>query len=306
MSLNININQFKLEFSDRVELLLQESGGRLRDTVNIQTFTGSRSGSPVNQVGAIQGSTPAGRFAPLNRVDAPNERRWVDPIDRELTQQLDRFDMLKYTQDFKAPYAENAAKDFGRFMDQLIIDSAPGTAKTGELGSGSEAFDTANFRIAADFGAGSAIGLSVAKLLQARQLLAEAHVNLDDDPLTIIITPKQETDLLNEIQVTSTEFTRTARLEEGRVRSFLGFRFIVKTQNANDLDATALPVINVDERRVLVYVKSGVTLGIWKDMAAEVDRIPTLSSIPWQIYTSGSAGATRMEQGKVLEILCKE
>ena len=103
MSANLHRNQFKIEFSDRVDHLRQESGGMLRQFVNVETFTGSKQASPVNQVGAVVGSAPAGRFAPMARVDANPTRRWVEPEDRALPQLLDKFAMLRYTQDFKGP-----------------------------------------------------------------------------------------------------------------------------------------------------------------------------------------------------------
>jgi hypothetical protein len=305
MSINIATNQFQLEFSDRVELLLQESGSRLRNSVTVEGVSGARSTSPVNQVGAIAGSTPAGRFAPLNRVDAPTDKRWIDPTDRELPQLLDKFDMLRYSQDFKGPYARNAAMDMGRFMDDLIIEAATGAAKTGELGGGSEAFDTTNFRIAAGFGAASPVGLTVAKLIEAQRVFMNAHVDLDMERPTLVISPRQHADLLNQIEVTSADFAATKRLEDGRVTSFMGFDIIVKTQKA-DLSTDALPIINTDERRCLAYVKSGIHLSIWKDIQTRVDERKDLSSIPWQIYTCATAGATRLEQGRVLEILCDE
>ena len=305
MSINIPTNQFQLEFSDRVELLLQESGSRLRNSVTVESVSGARSASPVNQVGAIAGDTPAGRFAPLNRVDAPTQRRWVDPTDRELPQLLDKFDMLRYSQDFKGPFAMNAAMDIGRWMDDLIIEAATGSAKTGELGAGTEAFDTANFRIAANFGASSNVGLTVAKLIEAQRILMAAHVDLDMEAPTLVISPRQHADLLNQTEVTSADFASTKRLENGRVTSFMGFNILVKTQKA-DLTTDALPLINTDERRCLVYVKSGVHLSIWKDIQTRIDERKDLSSIPWQIYTCATAGATRLEQGRVLEILCDE
>lgn len=305
MSINIPVNQFQLEFSDKVELLLQEKGSRLRDTVSIDTVSGAKQMSPVNQVGAISGSTPAGRFAPLNRVDAPTERRWVQPTDRELPQLLDKFDMLKYSQDFKGPFAENAAMDIGRWMDDLIISAATGSALTGETGGSTETFDTSTYRIDANFGASGDVGLTVAKLLRARKILRAAHVDLDAEEPTCVISAAQEEDLLNEIQVVNKDYANTARLEDGKVKRFLGFNFIVKTQKA-DLTADALPLINTDQRRVLVYVKSGVNLSIWKDIETRVDERKDLSSIPWQIYTCASAGATRLQQGKVVEILCGE
>ena len=59
-------------------------------------------------------------------------------------------------------------------------------------------------------------------------------------------------------------------------------------------------------RRCFAFVKSGLHLGVWKDMASRVDERRYLSGIPWQIYACATAGATRLEQGKVIEVKCAE
>ena len=80
---------------------------------------------------------------------------------------------------------------------------------------------------------------------------------------------------------------------------------VVKTKAANNVDS-ALPLVSANTRGVLAFVKSGVHLGVWKDIETRVDERKDLSSIPWQIYTCASAGAVRLEQGKVVQILCNE
>lgn len=305
MSANLNLNQFKIEFSDRVELLRQESGGKLRPYVNTETFTGSKIASPVNQVGAVSGNTPTGRFSPMTRVDANTQRRWVEPSDRELPQLLDKFDMLRYTQDFKGPYAMNAAMDIGRWEDDLIIAAALGDAKIGELGGSTEAFDTTNFRVAVTEGAASDVGLTIAKMIKATEIFMAANVDIDSEAPTLVISPKQHSDLLKQVEVVNKDYSDKPRLESGRVKSFLGFNIVVKTQKA-DLSANALPLINTNERRCFAFVRSGITLGMWKDIETRVDERKDLSGIPWQIYTCATEGATRLEQGRVVEIICQE
>lgn len=298
-------NQFKIEFSDRVELLLQERGSKLRQFTREETHTGAKQASPVNQVGAITGATPAGRFAPLNRIDAPTDRRWVFPTDRELPQLLDKFDMLRYSQDFKGPYVENAALDIGRWLDDLIIEAATGDAKTGELGTGTESFDTTNFRINANFGASASVGLTVPKLIELQKRFMEANVDIDVEIPTVVITPRQHADLLNQVEVVSRDYNvRPVLGQDGMVRQFLGMNIVVTNRTTEN--GGKMGVVNSDERRCFAFVKSGLHLGIWKDIETRIDERKDLSSIPWQIYTCATAGATRLEQGKVIEVLCDE
>ena len=52
--------------------------------------------------------------------------------------------------------------------------------------------------------------------------------------------------------------------------------------------------------------KSGLYLGIWKDTENDVDRRKDLSGLPYQIYTMMSSGATRLEPGRLLQVLCAD
>tara|TARA_R110000822_G_scaffold116063_1_gene247932 strand:+ start:90 stop:980 length:891 start_codon:yes stop_codon:yes gene_type:complete len=290
-------NLFVSQFSSNIQLLLQQKGSRLANKVTMGSHTGSKQASPVDQVGAIVAATPAGRFAPKNRTDASLTRRWVFPIDKEIDQLFDKFDQLKMISDPKSKYGENAANAILRAYDDEIIRAATATAYTGETGTGTEAWDTA-YDVADDFGsAGTETGLVVPKLIEAIRLFEANEVNLDEDPATLVIGPKQHADLLNQVQVVSTDFNDRPVLVDGRVKRFLGFDIVVSNR---------LAVIDTDNRACLAFVKSGLYLGTWQDLQNNVSQRNDLSGEPWDLYTSASYGATRIEQGKVLRVVCDE
>jgi hypothetical protein len=285
------------QYSSNVDLKLQQKGSKLRHLVSTGTHEGSQA-SPVDQFGAVEAQAPAGRFAPLNRVDAAVDRRWVFPTDRELPQLIDSFDKLRTITDPESQYVTNAANAFGRFWDDIIIDAALGTSYIGVAGAGTEAFDTSTYSIANDFGAAASVGLTVAKIIEAQRLFMVAEVDLDNDPSTLIISPTQHANLLNQVEVVSTDYNMKPILDgEGKVKNFLGFNIIV----SNRLDSSGST-----DRHVIAFVKSGMYLGIWEELTHNVSVRTDLSSQPWQLYSKNTAGATRLEQGKVLRILCGE
>ena len=294
MSVNIP-DHFVSQFSSDIELLLQQKGSKLRQHVTTGTHQGKQA-SPVNQIGAITAQAPAGRFAPKNRTDASMARRWVFPQDKEVDQLLDKFDMLRLIEEPRPEYVRNAAHAIGRAFDDEIIDTLIGTSVTGETGTGSEAFDTTNFGIANDFGSAAAVGLTVAKMIEMNRIFEEADVDLDSDPVTMIIGPLQHANLLNQVEIVSTDFNMKPVLVEGRVRSFLGANMVV----SNRLDLTG------SDRQVIAFVKSGAYLGLWKDIQTNVSVRNDLSSEPWDMYSCATFGATRLEQGKIQSILCSE
>ena len=76
---------FTEQFSTNLELLLQQMGSLLRGRVK-EGFHVGKMASPINQIGAVQLKAPAGRFAPVGRVDASFVRRWVFPREGDLPQ----------------------------------------------------------------------------------------------------------------------------------------------------------------------------------------------------------------------------
>src|SRR5882762_3185801 len=254
---------YTTQFSTNLELLLQQMGSKLRGKVR-EGFHVGKMASPINQVGAISLKQPSGRYTPKNRTDAQFVRRWVFPQEGEIDQLIDSFDELQTIVDPKSQYTENAANAVGRGWDDAIISNATGTAQLGQDASAltSETFSTTSFQISASFGASAANGLTVAKIIEAVRIFEHFHNDLMADPPTLVIGSQQHSDLLNQVQVVSTEFNSKPVLEDGRVKHFLGFDVEVSER---------LPQTTVGTTRgVLAFVKSGVYLGMWKDVTNRV------------------------------------
>jgi len=288
---------FTTQFSTVLELKLQQLGSKLRGRVE-EGFHVGKQASPINQIGAIQLKAPAGKFAPKAHTNADFTRRWVFPQDGEIDQLIDSFDELRTIVDPKSKYSTNAANAVGRGWDDAIIAAAFGTAQTGADAGGlsAETFDTTKFQIADTFGSGSSVGLTVAKMIEAQRILRHYHNDLDMDPPTMVIGSKQEAELLGQVEVVSTEYNDRPVLVEGRVKRFLGFDIVVSER----LTVTS------NLRQVIVFVKSGLYLGMWKDMTNRVSIRNDLSSEPYDLYTAVTYGATRTQPGKVLQILCAD
>lgn len=291
---------YTTQFSTNVELLLQQKGSKLRGRVREGAHVGKMA-SPINQIGTLALKAPAGRYAPLVRQDAAYVRRWVFPQEGEMEQLVDSFDELQTVVDPKSGLVETASNAVGRAWDDCLILQATGVAQLGQDAAGltTETFSTANFQIAATFGAnGNASGLTVAKFIEARRILEHYHNDLEMDRPTAIIGSQQHSDLLSQVEVVSTEFNSRPVLVDGVVRQFLGFDIVVSER---------LPQTTINTTRgVLVFVKSGLYLGVWKDMTHNIDIRADLSGRPWQILTQAMFGATRTQPGKVLQILCAD
>ena len=290
---------FTEQFSTNLELLLQQMGSKLRGKVR-EGFHVGKMASPINQIAAIQMKAPVGRFAPIWRTDASFVRRWVFPREGDINQMIDSFDELETIVDPKSMYVENAAMAAGRAWDDEIIASALGTATTGvDIGTLTQetwASFSGSYNVAHDFGASATTGMTVAKLIEAKRIFEHNHVDLERDPATLVIGSQQHADLLNQVEVVSTEFNESPVLVDGRVRRFLGYDIVVSER---------LTVTSSD-RYCFAFVKSGMYLGMWRDLTNRVDIRIDLSSQPYQLYTMAMYGATRLQPGKVIQILAND
>lgn len=292
MSANIPTH-YAQQFATNIELLLQQKGSRLRGAVMEGRHEGKQA-SPVDQYEAVEVYDVASRFAPLTRVDAGTDRRWVRPTPSELPQLIDNFDLLKTITDPKSKYVENGAAAFGRRIDNHIIDAFFGTAYTGEDGSTSTTHPAAQ-QVAVNHGAGSDVGMTVKKLREARRLLKAANVDLDMESLHCALTARQEDNLLGETQIISIDYNARPVLVDGKLRSFLGYMF----HHTELLDTDGN-----DDERIPCWVKSGMHLGVWGDIETNVSIRNDLSSQPYQVYQKMTMGATRIEEEKVVEVIC--
>ena len=292
------VNLFTTQFSTNLELLLQQMGSLLRGKIR-EGFHVGKMASPINQIGAISSQAPAGRFAPLQRVDANLVRRWVFPQERELPQLVDQFDEYQTIVDPKSMYAQNTAMAFGRDWDDAIIAAFFGTAQTGQDAANltGETASTTTYGVSDTFGSSASTGLTVAKIIEARRIMRHYHVDVDTDPLSLLIGSKQESDLLQQVQVVSTEFADRPILTNGKLTQFLGFDITVSER---------LSPGTASLRQCYAWAKSGMYLGMWKDMEVQMDRRVDLSSQPWQIYAKHMYGATRTQLGKVIQILAAD
>ena len=294
---------FTTQFSSLLKIKLQQETSMLRGNVMEGAHVGKQA-SPVQYVGPVQAKTPQGRFAILEPAAETFTRRWVTPVDKDVGPSLiDTFDKLKTAIDPTSEYSAVHAAAVAREWDDRCITAAFGQAMLG-TDEGSQTFETFNtgstvtgagFQIPATFGSSATSGLTVQKMIEARRAFRKAQVP-QSEPRTWITNSQGESDLLNQVQVVSTEFNSQPVLTDGVVTRFMGFNIVYSERLASD----------GTNRQNIPFVKSGLYLGIWKDNETNIDRATWRSGQPYQIYTMMSSGATRLEPGRLLQCLCAD
>jgi len=279
---------FVKQFGSNVEMLVQQKGSTLRNAVRVESGVVGEE-AYFDQLAATAAIKKTTRNSDTPLIKSDHRRRRVTLYDYEWADLLDKEDKLKMLIDPENAYAQNAAWALGRSIDDEIIAAASGTAYTGKAGG------TAQTLGASQQVAAAATGLTLAKLLSAKEILDGADVD-PMEPRYCAVTAEQVTDLLNTTEVKNADYNTVKALAMGQVNSFLGFNFIL---------CNRLAVDGSNDRLVLCWAQSGLLLATAADINAQMDRRAD-KSYAMQVYLSMGIGATRMEEAKVVEIACVE
>lgn len=298
---------FVKQFNATVDLLLQQGGSKLRGAVTEETMNGEE--QFFEQIGSVAAQEVTTRHGDSPLVSTPHDRRRITLRFFDTGDLIDGFDKVRMLIDPTSPYTRNIVNALGRAIDDVLMGAgtsgeAPityptdggttngvffGTAFTGKAGATSVTFPAAQ-RVAVNFG-GTNVGLTIAKMIDARRIKKLAQVDLDSEQPYMAVSSKGEADLLNSTQVTSSDFQNVKALVGGDVESLLGYTIKRTERLPQDGTSWIYPA----------WVKSGVKLGIAKEIQTEVAQRPD-KRFSWYVYACMGMGGVRMEEGKVVGI----
>jgi hypothetical protein len=303
---------FTTQFGRNFTALCQQMTSRLRGRVMVKEgCTGEA--ETHNQVGTVSSENVTGqRYKKVNLTDLPTAKRWIRPEQFQTPTGESKWDPVGLLPTI-APNGLHTmahAAAFGRDMDDVIIAGLGGTAYTGKTGVTATALPSGQ-KVAQDYaygGGGSAIGLTIPKILRALRILADNEAWTDESrsagyTLQGIMSPVME-----EALQTDASSTTGSRLfdkqvappvldEQGRIRRFLGIDWTVSSRPGliDTSDATL--------GYAYIWVSKGLQLDIWGDLSTTIDRRPDLSNAV-QFLSQYSMGASRLEEETVIQIGC--
>lgn len=294
------IEMLTVEYTTALELLLQQETSKLRGLVDTGGPHVGKMASPIQQVSPLEFKTPDGRFSPINFQQANFTRRWVSPQDRDCGTWVDIFDQLKTIVDPTTGLSRAVSAAGNRFFDDVIIACAFATAQIGVDASSlaSETWPATTYLVSDTFDSAASSGMTFSKIIEGRRILKHYQNDLDRESVTLVIGSQQESDLLKQIEVIDKDFNSGSAAETGKLPRILGCNIIVSerlaTSSSNSL------------RNCIMFVKSGLYLGLWKDIEIDISQNKQRTGMPWQLYAMLSAGATRTQLGKVIQINCAD
>ena len=298
MSIQVTTAQVQ-QYKNAVMMLLQQRGGKLIDKVMVDTFSG-KAAKAVEQIGAVKPVKNQSRHSDTPLISTPHDARWIYPNDYDWADLIDDQDKLRLLIDPSSSYVQNGVTAMRRAQDDEILQCFFRAANTGENGTTSTAFPAGQI-VAANVGATGNTGLNVAKLRAAKKLMIQAGVDIDYDELYVAVNAVDHDNMLNEAQAISLDYNTRPVLVEGKIASFMGFNFVpIEFGDAASYDAAA--TLGVSPHLTPCWAKSGIKLGLWNDIDVKVsERNDKRHST--QVYVTGTFGATRLEEKRVVQIL---
>lgn len=286
-------------FTEQVIHIAQDRGSKLENAVLKESKKAERASK--DRLGTVELVQKASRHADTPFTEIPHTRRWTVPVPFEGSDLIDEADDVRVIADFENAYAVSFGMAMGRRQDATVIAAANGTALTGRDASGTQVFD-ANQRVAVnnhvyDSGSGD-VGLSVGKLIATKSILVNNGVD-ETDPmgeLHCAIDGTQLGHLLASTEIASVDFNRVKALIDGDVDRFMGITFHKFASGILGADGSL-------DTQVLVWAKGSMWLNEPIAKQIEVERLPT-KSYSTQIFAKIMLGAVRLDEAKVVEILC--
>jgi len=289
-------------YTANVRAALQKNGGLLMPYVERGSYSGEKAQmiNFLGQVEFVERNTP---YSDTQLTELEHTQRWITGREYDCAILIDRLDTLKMIYEPTSPYVARMQEAAMRKMDEIIMSRFFSVSKTGKDGTESTSFPSQDTIVH------GGTRMSVAKLRAARKLLKKRHVDLRTLRPHIGVTSEQIDDLLGEVAVGSTDFNAVKPLVDGEVSMFMGFTFVPYEDNGNSQNGRGIPTSTVAGpatiRNCPVWVRDGMHFGDWEGLSIMINPRPDKNNIK-QAHATFTAGAERMEEGRVLQLQCVE
>lgn len=304
---------FVQQYKSNIFHLAQQKGSRLRAAVRSEMQNGKR--QFFERLGQTAAILKTSRHMDTPQIDSAHSRRAVSLEDYIWADLIDDEDKIRLLIDPASPYSQAAMWAMGRAMDDSIIAAMRGNAYSGEAGTTTVALPASQKVLAAlDSAPGTPENLNMDTLRKVAYLFDVADID-PSIPRYFAYTASQLRSLLGETEVTSADFASVKALVQGQIDSFMGFKFIRTERlplvaatydtSTGAVDSGGGSLGATVARRCLAWAGDGVVLAVGRDMEAKIEKRAD-KNYATQVFARMSIGATRIEETKVVEVVCDE
>lgn len=280
-------------YSDVIELVSRTPNTRLQQAVTMTTGYRGEKVQPVRLIGGFEFAERVSRHEPTKNVEPDFSARAIAPRTWQVAPVFDRNDHLFTSFDPQGPLVQEGKRAFDRKKNAIIVENLFAPALTGKDGTTIETWDTARDIAISEGGANTPWNYD--KFLAARELLSPE--GLEDEEAFMLISEKQQTAMLKQIEVIGTKFKLAVSINaKGQIESFMGVGVIVGDYPQLKSGTT---------RYVPMWLKGSMHLGMWDDLFVSIDKLVGASHST-QVFHEFTANATRLKPRKLVRMLCFE
>lgn len=305
------------QYSANIFHLSQQKGSRLKPFVRNEMQNGEF--AFYERLGPAAAQRKSGRHSDTPLMNSDHSRRRVGLFDYEWADLIDRADRVRTLIDPQNPYVQSAMMAMGRAIDDEVIAAALGTAFSGQDGATSVILPAGQYVGATNFPTTPAAvsNLNVNTLIRVKSKFGVNDID-PDIQLHIAVTQSQIDSLLRETQVTSSDYNSVKALVEGKVDTFMGFKFHRTQRLPTSGTGAFLAAIDTttgvvtlstgngnNTRRCFAWAEDGIVLSTGLEVNGKITERAD-KSYSTQVFASMGVGATRLEESKVVAILCTE
>src|SRR5688572_584596 len=283
-------------YTGNVRAAINKRGGVLVPLVSQGSYTGAKV-QVVDFIGPVEFVERDTPYGDTKLTELEHTSRWIAGREYDCAVLIDRLDTLKMIYDPTSPYVERFREAAARKMDEVIMNKFFAVAKSGKEGTTDVPFPNTDIIVH------GGTGMNLAKLRSLRKLIKKRHIDLRASSPMIAVTAEQIDNLIAETTTSSVDFNSIKPLVDGEVSRFMGFNFVPY----EDYLSKGIPT-HTDSgliRDCPVWVPDGMHFGVWDSLSILINNRPDKNNIK-QIHGTFTCGATRLEEGKVFQLQCKE
>lgn len=274
------------QYQNTMRLLCQQAESRLEGTT-IPPVKMEGEYLYWERLGATEAIELVTRHDDTPNIEQDHSRRRSTATPYVWATLLDRKDAARMLVDPKGPYQQAAKNAMNRRKDRIILAALGGNAFAGPSGG-----TTVPLPARQHIGAGG-VGMTIAKLLNAKQLLDESEAPTEG---RYFVCPSESIiDLLGTTEITNADYNSVRALVAGQIDTFLGFKFIQTELIYLENASTTAAWFNY------AYCKGAIGYGNIEEITVRLTERSD-KNYAWQPYVSMDLGSTRVEDEMVVEV----
>jgi len=302
-NMTITTNEMHVQvFKDSIIHAVQQEASYLETAVGRkETFNGEA--LYFNKLGTVSLNKKTSLYQPTVFADAKHSKRKLSFETFDQALRVDSYDSNRsMISGLSSDYLKSLKYAVNRQKDVNIIEASLGLAYEGKDGNTSVAFDDSKQTVFADgsYGvdaAGTALSLTTDKLLTALKILRKNKVQ-PNEKIYCFLSAEEEYSLLKDDKAINRDFSNGMVLDKGIIGTWGGINFI-RTEELKDSAVST-------NRDVILLTEMALGMGNpGSDIKSRIDERPDLKYLT-QVFIEMNMGATRVEDEKVVKIICKK